>query len=192
MKKIKDRVTLSILAGGVGAVSMLVTDMISAKSKISKRSYPTTASGVWVKSLKQAESWQGQLLGTLMTVGLSMSGAFALVNLLSKYGRDNVLTKGLFFGTSFGATITAMVSGLTNKRIKPKDANSNLSYMLSNALFGVTTALVASKMGHDSIYDAPPMNNWADPTEKTTEESRHSTNVNNKVNAQYLQMEQLP
>jgi hypothetical protein len=175
MNKIKDRVTLSILAGGVGTVAMMAIDMISAKLKISQRSYPTTAAGVWVSSRKQAEGWQGQTLGTIMTLGLSMVGAFGLINLLSKYGRDKIITKGLFFGTSFGSIINAMLSGLTSKKIKPKDAASNLSYIISSAVFGTITALVASKMGHDSIYDAPPRNNWVNPTEKTTEELRPKT-----------------
>lgn len=170
MNKIKDRITLSILAGGVGTVAMMALDMISSKSKMSQRSYPTTAAGVWLKSRRQAESWQGQLLGIIMTSGLSMVGAFGLVNLLSKYGRDKILLKGLFFGTTFGSIINAMLSGLANNKVKPKDAVSNLSYIISNAVFGTITALVASKIGHDSIYDAPPTNNWVSPTEKTTEE----------------------
>lgn len=192
MNKIKDRITLSILAGGVGTVAMMVTDMISSKSKMSQRSYPTTAAGVWLKSRRQAESWQGQLLGIIMTSGLSMVGAFGLVNLLSKYGRDKILIKGLFFGTTFGSIINAMLSGLVNPKIKPKDAVSNLSYIVSNAVFGAITALVASKIGHDSIYDAPPTNNWVNPTEKTTEELRiqnkYPINTNDKEKSAPMQL----
>jgi hypothetical protein len=172
MEKIKDRITLSILAGGIGTIFQLATDLISSRLGISQRSYRTTAAGVWVASRKQAESWQGQLLGTIMNLGLSMVGAFALIHLLTKNGRDKILTKGLFFGATFGAIINAMLSGLINNKVKPKDAASNLSYLASNAVFGVVTALVASKLGHDSLFDAQPLNDEIKPTEKTTEELR--------------------
>lgn len=170
MKKIKDRVTLCILAGGVGTLILMAVDQISSGLGISQRSYRTTAAGVWVSSRRQAESWQGQLLGTIMHTGLSMAGAFGLISLLTKYGRDKIILKGIFFGTSFGAVINAMLSGLANNKIKPKDAASNLSYVLSNAVFGVTTALVAAKAGHDSLFDAQPLNDQVKPTEETTEE----------------------
>lgn len=170
MNKIKDRITLSIVAGGIGTIMMMIVDQISSGLKISQRSYRTTAAGVWLSSRRQAESWEGQVLGTIMHTGLSMVGAFGLVNLLTKYGRDKILLKGIFYGTSFGAVINAMLSGLSNNKIKPKDAASNLSYILSNAVFGITTALVASKAGHDSLFDAQPQNDKVEPTEKTTEE----------------------
>lgn len=170
MKKIKDRITLGILAGGIGTILQISVDIISSRLGISQRSYRTTAAGVWVSSRRQAESWQGQLLGTIMNLGLSMVGAFALIALLTKNGRDKIILKGLFFGASFGAIINAMLSGLINNKVKPTDAASNLSYLASNAVFGLTTALVASKLGHDSLFDAQPQNDKIKPTEKTTEE----------------------
>lgn len=170
MNKIKDRIVLSIVAGGIGTLMMTLIDTVSARMGISQRTYRTTAAGVWVSSRREAEKWTGQLLGFIMNFGLSMAGALGLINLLTKYGRDNILTKGLFFGASFGGIINAILSGLLNNKVKPKDAASNLSYLLSNAAFGITTAFIASKLGHDSLFDAGPQNDWAQPTEKTSEE----------------------
>lgn len=175
MKKIKDRIFLSILAGGLGTVLLTAVDVISSRLGISQRSYRTTAAGVWVSSRRQAETWQGQLLGAIMNIGLSMVGAFGLIGLLSKYGRDKLVLKGLFFGTTFGAVVNAILSGLVNNKVKPKDAASNLSYLASNAIFGVTTALVASKLGHESLFDAQPQNDWVKPTGKTSEEEKLHT-----------------
>lgn len=172
MSKIKDRINLSILAGGIGTLVMTIIDEISSRMGLSKRSYRTTAAGVWVSSRKEAESWAGQLLGTLMNLGLSMVGALGFIKLLTKNGRDNIIAKGLFFGTSFGAIINGLLSGLASNKVKPKDAVSNLSYVFSNAAFGITTALIASKLGDDSLFDAEPQNDWVKPTEKTTEELR--------------------
>lgn len=172
MKKIKDRMMLSILAGGVGTVNMLIIDRISRKFGKSKRSYPTTAAGVWVNSRKQAESPQGQFLGISMIMWMSMLGAFGLINFLSKYGKDHMIPKGIVFGGTFGSMINALLSVLVNNKMKSKDATSNLSYLLTNCMFGLTTALIATKLGHESLFDAAPANNRLKPTEKTSEEQQ--------------------
>jgi hypothetical protein len=41
--------------------------------------------------------------------------------------------------------------------------------MLSHVVYGVATAGVASYLGHPSIYDTPPHNDYLAPTEQTTE-----------------------
>ncbi|EHQ88418.1 hypothetical protein [Desulfosporosinus youngiae] len=167
MNKIKDRITLSVLAGGIGATMMMVIDLIFTLIGISKRSYRTLAAGVWVSSRRQASSWQGQLLGTIMNLALSMGGAFTLVNILTKFGKDNIVLKGLFFGVSFGAVINAMLAVLTSKKIKAKDAGTNLAYVVSNAMFGITAALAASKLGHDSLFGVEHQNDWFQSSSET-------------------------
>ncbi|WP_088188363.1 hypothetical protein [Desulfosporosinus sp. FKA] len=170
MKKINDRILLGMLSGIVGLIALMVTDNISSKAKISQRSFATTAAGVWVSSRRQAEKWQGQLLGTLMTIGLCMVGGISAVKLLTTYGRDKLVAKGIFLGVTFGSVITATLSGLAHNKVKPKDANSNLSYLVSHALFGLATVLTAAKAGDDSLFDAPPKNNYLQSTEQTTEQ----------------------
>jgi len=172
VNKIKDRITLSVLAGGIGALIMMAVDMVFTLIGISQRSYRTIAAGVWVSSRRQANSWQGQLLGTMMNLALSMGGAFSLVSLLTKFGKDNIVLKGVFFGISFGAIINAMLAVLTSKKIKAKDAATNLAYVVSNAVFGITTALAASKLGHDSLFGAQTRNDWLKSIEKTSEETK--------------------
>lgn len=172
MNKIKDRFTLSLLAGGVGGTLGMAVDVISAILRISKRSWPVTAAGVLVSSPKEANSLLGKLLGTLMTITISIVGAFGLISLITKYGRDNIIAKGLVFGMAFGYFINSMLSSCIQNKLRPKDAASNLSYVLSSACFGVAAALTAAKIGHDSLYDAPPTNNWVRSTESTTEELR--------------------
>lgn len=170
MNKIKDRFTLSLLAGSIGGALAMAVDAISVLLKISEDSWPLTAAGVLVSTRRQAETPQGILLGTIMTFTISITGAFGLISLLTQYGREKIIVKGLFFGVAFGTVINTMLGSFVQNKVKPKDAVSNLIYLLSGAIYGVTTALVASKIGHDSIYDAPPKNDWLNPTEKTTEE----------------------
>ena len=170
MNKINDRITLGIVAGLVGTIAKVLVDEISIKKKISQRSYRETAAGVWVQSRKQARSFYGQILGTLMDLGLSSLGSVMMVNLLTKGGKDHLLVKGTFFGISFGSTVTAILSGFQTNKVGPKDPQSNLSYVASNAIYGIVTTLVAAKLGDDLLWDTPPTNNYLKPTMPTTEQ----------------------
>lgn len=172
MNKIKDRFALSLLAGGIGGSLGMGVDVISSFFKISKRSWPVTAAGVLVSTPREANSPLGKLLGSLMTITLSIVGSFGLISLITKYGRDNVIAKGLVFGMAYGFLINSLLGTVAENKLRPKDALSNLSYVLSSAFFGVATAITAAKIGHDSLYDAPPTNNWVRPIERTTEELR--------------------
>ena len=175
MKKINDRIYLGMISGTVGLIALTLIDVISSKMKISQRSYRTTAAGVWVSSRRQAEKWPGQILGVVMNLGLSMVGGFSVIKMLTTYGRDKLIPKGIFFGITFGSVITAILSGFANNKVKPKDALSNLSYLLSHAAFGLASIFTAAKIGDDSLFDIPPQNDYSKPTEMTTEQIRRST-----------------
>lgn len=170
VKKIQDRITLGIVSGLIGTILKTAMDEIFLLSKISKRSFRETASGVWVSSRREAKNPYGQILGQIMDIGLGMVGAVAQVQILSKTGKNNLTVKGIFFGITFGAVITAMLSGFNTNKVKPKDALSNLSYVLSNTIFGLSTTYAASLLGDESLWDAPPVNNYVQPTVPTTAE----------------------
>lgn len=178
MRKINDRIYLGMISGTVGFVALTLIDVISSSMKISQRSYRTTAAGVWVSTRRQAEEWLGQLLGVMMNIGLSMVGGVSVVKLLTTFGRDKLVPKGLFFGAAFGSIVTAVLSGLSSNKVKPKDAWSNLSYMISHFAFGLATIFTAAKIGDDSLFDTPPQNDYSKPTKQTTEQ-RKEMNGNN-------------
>ena len=174
MKKINDRIYLGLISGAVGLVALSLIDVLSSKMKISQRAYRTTAAGVWVSSRKEAEKWTGQLLGIIMKTGLCMVSGVSTVLMLTKYGRDKLIPKGLFFGISFGAMVTAILSGFSSNKVKPTDAASNLSYIVSHAALGLASAFTAAKLGDDSLFDTPPQNDYSKPTEQTSEEMKLS------------------
>ena len=174
MKKINDRIYLGLISGAVGLVALTLTDVLSSKMKISQRAYRTTAAGVWVSSRREAEKWTGQLLGMIMKTGLCMVSGVSSVLMLTKYGRDKLIPKGLFFGVTFGSMITAMLSGLSSNKVKPTDAASNLSYIVSHAAFGLASVFTAAKIGDDSLFDTPPQNDYSKPTEQTSEKMKLS------------------
>lgn len=167
--KIKDRFFLGLVSGLAGNVLKMGLDELSLRQKISQRSFRATAAGVWVNKKKQAESPLGQVLGELFDFGLASLGGVATVYFLSKTGRDYLIPKGIVSGITIGSGVTALLSINPSNKVAPKDAASNLSYMLSHVVYGLTTTYTAAYLGHDSIFDMPPLNDYLIPTEKTTE-----------------------
>lgn len=168
---IKDRITLGAIAGLAGTISKTAIDEISLKKKISQRSFRFTAAGVWVNKKSEAQNINGQILGGLFDVGMGMLGGIGIVEMLTRRGRDQLLIKGIISGITIGSCITALLSVFPANKVNPKDAASNLSYMLSHAVYGITATLVAAKLGDKSLYDSKPVNDYIFPTETTTEEN---------------------
>jgi hypothetical protein len=123
-----------------------------------------------VSKRSEAKNIYGHILGQIMDLGLGMIGSVAQVFILTKTGKDNLATKGIFFGVTFGSIVTAMLSGFNNNKVKPKDARSNLSYLISHCIFGLSTTYAASILGDESLWDIPPENNYLQPTQQTTTE----------------------
>ncbi|MHB8076012.1 MAG: hypothetical protein ACYDGZ_19860 [Desulfosporosinus fructosivorans] len=180
MNKIKDRITLGIVSGLIGTIVKTASDELFLMQKTSKRSFRVTAAGVWVNTKRQASTPYGQVLGTIMDLGLGMVGAVAQVYILTKTGKNNLFAKGSLFGMTFGSTITAMLSGFGSNKVKPKDAKSNLTYIFSSGIFGLVTTYAAALLGDDSLWDAPPANNYLPPTKPTTAEKASQVPIPSK------------
>lgn len=189
MFKIKDRVALGVIAGLCGNLVKTVIDEVSIRRKISQRSFRETASGVWVSTQKEASNVKGQILGGILDFGMGTLGGIGIVYLLSKTGRDQLLTKGIVSGVTVGSTVTALLSAFPQNKVRPKDAASNLSYMVSHAAYGLVTTLVAAKLGDPSLYDAKPKNNYLEPTEATTEQKNHRLTVIHRFSEKAIKKE---
>ncbi len=125
-------------------------------------------------SKREANSINGQILGGIMNFAVSILGAKYIVKDMSKTGRDNILSKGILAGIAIGAVATLIPNVLPQNKVKPKDAVSNLSYVFSNMVFGLLTTFAVAKLGHDSLFDTPPENDYLKPTEQTTEQIKRA------------------
>ncbi len=173
MNKIKDRDTLAIVSGIIGVAGLVLVDTVSRSAGISKRSYREAAAGVFV-SQNEAKSLRGNALGLIMTAGVSIIGATNIIKRMSQTGRDKLLSKGIVSGITMGAIATALPSLAPQNKVKPKDAASNLSHVFSNIIYGLLTTFAAAKLGHDSLFDVPPLNDYMKPTEQTSEQIEES------------------
>ena len=170
MAKIKDRNTLAIVAGFIGLSGVMLVDGFSRRANISKRSYREAAAGMFVTK-REARNLSGQILGVVMTSAVSILGAKYIVNEMSKSGRDNVLSKGILAGIAIGGIATAIPNVVPQNSVKPKDAASNLSYVVGNIVYGLLTTFAVARLGHDSLFDTPPQNDYLKPTEQTSEQA---------------------
>lgn len=168
MFKIKDRVTLGVIAGLAGNLVKSLIDEVSTKKKISQRSFRGTAAGAWV-SKKESTSTNGQILGGLLDFGMGSLGGVGTVYFLSITGKDHLVTKGLLSGISMGSLITFVLAAVPTNKAKPKDAASNLSYLISHAAFGLVTTFVAAKLGDPLLYNSKPQHNYPETTSQTLE-----------------------
>jgi len=160
--------TLGVVSGIIGTILKMGVDTFFVNKNISKLPFRVTAAGVWVNSKKQASSRNGQILGTIMDLGMGMIGAIGQVSILTKTGRDNLATKSTFFGIAYGSIVTAILSGFNVNKIKPKDATSNLAYVLSHLVYGVGVTYTASLLGDETLWDTPPKNDYLQPTQPTS------------------------
>lgn len=158
MKRIKDSHTLGIVSGFIGSFGMIAFDMLSVKMGYSKRSFSQAAVGMFVASKRQAKVKSGSVLGFGMALGLGSLGGLVMTSLLSNNGTDNLITKGIFYGAAYGGTTTALLSALPTNKIKPKDANSNLSYVLAHMIYGIITTQLISKLGDKRVLSKSSMN----------------------------------
>lgn len=150
---IKDRVVLGVLSGLIGNTAKTIIDEISLTMKISQRTFTSTAAGVFVSKKSESQNIRGKILGSLFDYGMGAIGGIVLVELLSKRGRDHLTTKGLVFGVTMGSFINFLLNSCSSKKIKAKDAASNLSYMLSHGVYGLITAYTAALLGHKSLFE---------------------------------------
>jgi len=151
-KMINDRIVLGTIAGLAGNAAKMMVDEVSVRLGISQRNYRSTAAGVWVSTHHEANCIQGQVLGTILDFGMGLLGGIGIVELLTLSGKDHHVGKGLVAGISFGSIITAFLSAFAQNKVRPKDAATNLSYLLTHAIYGVVTTEVAVRLGEPQLF----------------------------------------
>ncbi len=64
-------------------------------------------------------------------------------------------------------------ANLPQAKVGRKDPEGNLSNMGCHILYGLVIVFVATKLGHPSLFDAEPANDYLQPTEPTPEQLRN-------------------
>lgn len=170
MGKIKDRYLLTVIAGLLGLVGVTLLDTLTRKLGYSERSYRYTAAGLFVNSKFGARSKSGQGFGFIMNGIASIFGAGLISGLITKTGRDFYALKGIISGITHGAFLMLLQAYLPWNKMKPIDAVTNLSYVVTNGFYGLICGTTIAKLGDDSLFDVEPTNDYISPTLRTSEE----------------------
>jgi hypothetical protein len=150
--KLKDTHMIGIIAGTCGCLSMLIIEQFLLRTGLSKRAFSEMAAGVYVNKYSEVVSWQGRILGVLMEFGLCGLTGIIKANLLLKTGLKHLVPKGLMFGMTTGGIVIALVGAFAKNKVRPRDAVTNLAYLLKSAVFGVVTTLVIAKISDKSLF----------------------------------------
>jgi L-lactate permease len=185
--KTKDRLLLGIIAGCISFIAQTAFDQLSTKRKMSKRSYWSTAAGVWVNNRRQVTNWNGQLLGAWMTFGLNTVNGILMVWTFTKVGLNKWPLKGAVVGSAFGATVNALLSGFKNNKVAPKDSNSNLSYALTNIITGFIAAWSITIFGDKTIFNKKLAKSVTTNQEETLTHPDFIDSVHNQDYTTYFQ-----
>lgn len=157
MRKIKDPIILGIVAGLAGNAVKLAGNLINRYAfRKSDVTYPEIAAGLFMTK-REREKRVGRVTGGLADFVLGGALGVPLVYLLRYTGRDHAALKGLAVGHLAWITVYgALGRGLdSQKGVFPLNADTNLSALLNHSWFGLTAALVAAKLGDESLFPEP-------------------------------------
>jgi hypothetical protein len=151
MMRIKDRITLGVIAGLSAAIPGALLGVLQEKMSLRDMRYRELASTL-IMPRNKVNTTEGKIVGQVVNgIGLSLSG-IVTTYLLSATGRDYRILKGIgvsyFFGVILGGAFPKL--GLVTK-LKYRH-NERLFGMLDHAIHGSMCALIVSKLGDDKLF----------------------------------------
>lgn len=157
MRKIKDPIILSIVAGMTGNAAKLAGNTVNRFIlKKSEATYPEIAAGLFMTK-KQRDRNTGRLVGLLADFTVGGIIGIPIVYMLRYSGKDNAAIKGLAVGHFSWVSMYGFIGrGVGPKNgVFPLDAGTNLSAFLNHSWYGLVTALVAANLGDPSLFPEP-------------------------------------
>lgn len=114
--------------------------------------YRTVASEVWVDNPKWLNTASGTAVGVVHDLWLSVAGALGLVGAMTATGKDHLPMKGVLYGVGFGALVTGILSLSGRKRLSDASPVGTLAYAAAHAVYGLTAATIARRLGDPSLF----------------------------------------
>lgn len=164
MLKIKDRVTLGIVAGILGNLVKQGLSFLFKELGLIKITAPDKAGGMFV-SKRKVKKPMGSVLGIIADFCIACKLSILLVYILSGTGKDNHILKGLSLGSSAWAIMYGFLSrigGTGFNIIRPRDS---LSGFVTHTVFGVAVAQLIVTLGDDSLF-RPRYHSLSNPDEQ--------------------------
>ena len=151
MQKIKDRITLGIVAGILANVVKQGLSYLFKELKITNITAPDKASAMFIPK-KKTKKLLGSTLGVVADFCIACKLGILLVYIFSATGRDNHLLKGWSLGSSAWTLIYGFLSRLGGTGfsiVRPRDSLSNF---FIQAVFGLAAAEFIVRLGDEKLF----------------------------------------
>ncbi|KJS82957.1 MAG: hypothetical protein JM58_13555 [Peptococcaceae bacterium BICA1-8] len=151
MKKIKDRITLGIVAGVLANVVKQGLSYVFKKLKLINITAPDKAAAMFI-SKRKTKKPAGSIVGIVADFCIACKLGILLVYVLSATGKDNHLLKGWSIGSLAWTLMYGFLSrmgGTGFSQMKPRDS---LSGYFTHAIFGLAVAELIVRLGDEKLF----------------------------------------
>ncbi len=149
--KITDKIILGLVSGLLGNIPKIIINEALVRKGIEKKRFAEIVAGMFVTQ-KEAASKKGIAFGF---AGDFVSASFLgipLVYLLSYTGKNNKIVKGGIIGLVGLGLYRGILAKLGAKGTYPQDVTTNVFMSVTSTLWGVTTGILVSILGHKSVF----------------------------------------
>lgn len=149
MPKIKDRLVLGFLSRFLGSIPGRVFNTIEYNLGWADVKYGQMAASLFTKK-GRVNTPMGELVGIFANALLSVTFGTLITYTLTFTGRDHAAVKGMGFGSFYWLLLFGFATKATP--VKSRNPFSAILGLVDHLVFGATTALIAAKLGDDSIF----------------------------------------
>lgn len=148
--KMKDSITIGLLGGLLGTISMEVTNGLIFKAKKTEVTYGQMAGQLFVGPFR-AKQRKNFILGEILHMVVGSLLGIPLLYIFKKTGKDHYLSKGLFASMSIWSVLYAggQHVGLFKKLRLTK---THYSSMLNHLIYGLTSAQAMVLLADPTIF----------------------------------------
>lgn len=150
MEKIRDRVVLGIITGLIGAIPGRLLNAVEYNRGLSDAKYGQMAASVFVSG-KAVNTPRGRLIGSVANLIIACTTGLTTTYLLSCTGRDYAAVKGIGVGTLYWFGLHGLTPRL-GLAVKGKSNRTPLLSLIDHIIFGSLSGILASNLGHDSLF----------------------------------------
>lgn len=151
MGKMNDKVILGLLCGLLGNLPKAIINETLVRKGIEKKRFAEIVAGLFVTP-EEATSKKGIAFGFLGDFATASFLGIPLVYLLSKTGKNHKIIKGGMMGLAGLGIYRGIIAQLGNKGTYPTDVTTNVSMSVTSTLWGITAGILATSLGHESLF----------------------------------------
>jgi len=151
MKKIKDRITLGVVAGVFANVAKQALSFVFGKLKLMEITAPEKAVAIFINKKKIGGS-VSTIIGIVADVCIACKLAILLVYIISATGRDNHLLKGLSLGSLAWVIMYGFLSRLGGTGFSTAKPRDSLCSFFTHAVFGLAASELIVRLGDESLF----------------------------------------